>query len=315
MNEKQVHKFVQRYLEATECQIVEKSPSHFVAKLSPQADRELTNRPYYWSFVDRTGTPPETMTFLFVTDKNKYDAAQTKEAREAQRPAADPDTAAADSALARSLGFLNPSAASGMRMPREDLYFGSRKLEQMFGAARSQGSYVYMFQEPDKRRLNPFQSTPYTAWLGVNMRVQFACDRKREEIHSFGVSLATGRIVEQFHDRLLGLKLTPRLPANVYITKNGLSYGKALSIVEQSLERKLKDYDYSWAESAVARLEEELRQLRSYYEPLLKHAEADRKNAIQEQFAQRESEIRWQYEPRVTASAINCGIFHLEGIE
>lgn len=310
MNEKQIHKFVQRFLDATECQVLEKSPAHFMARLSPQADRELTNRPYYWGFVDRTGVEPETMTYLFVTDKEKYDAAV--QAKEAEASALD---AAADAALARSFGFLNSSVASGARVPREDLYFGSRKLEQLFGAAKTQGSYVYLFQEPDRRHQHPLQSTPYTAWLGVNMRVEFACDRKREEIHSFGVSLATGRIVEQFHDRLLGLKLTPRLPANVHVTKNGISFGKALGIVEQTLERKLKDYDYSWAESASARLEEELSRISGYYDPLLKHAEGEAKAAIQEQYGQREAEIRWQYEPRVTASAINCGIFHLEGID
>ncbi|WP_341869730.1 YqhG family protein [Paenibacillus protaetiae] len=211
MNEKQVHKFVQRYLDATGCQVLEKSPHHLVAKLSPQADRELTNRPYYWGFVDRTGAEPETMTFLFVTDKAKYDAVQEQQGQQKQAESGTAD-AAAESALSRSFGFLNPSALQHSRVPREDVYFGSRKLEQLFGAARSQGSYVYLFQEPDRRQQFPLQSTPYTAWLGVNIRVEFACDRKREEIHSFGVSLATGRLMERFHDRLLELKLTPACP-------------------------------------------------------------------------------------------------------
>lgn len=314
MNAKQVHKFIHRYLEATDCSIIEKSPAHFTAKLSPEADRELTNRPYYWSFVDRVGAEPETMTFLFVTDKEKYDAARQKE----QAPAADvrPDgqAAAADAALARSFGFIN-SSINVPRIPREDMYFGSRKLEQLFSAAKSKGSFVYLFQEPDKRGGNPFNSTPYTAWLGVNMRVEFACDRKREEIHSFGVSLATGQCVDGFHNRLLNLRLTPRLPANVHVTKNGISMGKAQTIVEQTLERKLKAYDYKWAADASARLDEELDRIRAYYEPLIQHALDENKPSIQEQYEQRQAEIRWQYEPRVTASAINCGIFHLEGIE
>lgn len=310
MNEKQIHKFVHRYLEATQCSILEKSPSHFTVKLSPAADRELTNRPFYWSFVDRTSTEPETMTFLFVTDTEKYDATIA---------VPNPPTAAqsaTDAALGRSFGFVqNNLSSSGIRMPREDLYFGSRKLEQLFSDARSLGSYVNLFQEPDKRANNPFHSSPYTAWLGVNMRVEFACDRKREEIHSYGISLATGQIVEQFHDRLQALKLTPRLPANIHMTKNGISLTKALGIMEQSLERKLKAYDYSWAEEASARLEEELERIRSYYKPLVNVAEEEAKQQIEEQFVQREAEIQWQYKPRVTASAINCGIFHLEGID
>lgn len=281
MNEKQIHKFVNRYLEATSCSILEKSPAHIKVKLSPHADRELTNRPYYWSFVDRTGTEPETMTFLFVTDTEKFDKANTGE----------------------------------ITGPREDLYFGSRRLDQLFHAAKANGGYVYLFEEPDKSSSGPFQSTPYTAWLGVNMLVEFASDRKREEIHSFGVSLATGCCVEQFHDKLLAAKLTPRLPANIHIARNGITFQKALSIIELTLERKLKAYDYSWAVEATARAKEEQERISSYYEPLLAQAAEEAKADIAEQYKQRQEEIKWQYEPRVTAAAINCGIFHLRGID
>lgn len=321
MNEKQVHKFLSRYLDATECSILEKSPAHFTVKLSPEADRELTNRPYYWSFVDRVGAAPETMTFLFVTDQKRYDdalAASAQPAANSGAPGAagaNAQTSAVDAALARSFGFVNNSIAAPARIPREDLYFGARKLDQLFGAAKAKGSFVHLFQEPDRKQGSPYASTPYTAWLGVNLRVEFACDRKREEIISFGVSLATGFCMEGFHDRLLASKLSPRLPANIHVTKNGISSGKALTIIEQALERRLKAYDYQWAEDATARLDEELEVIEAYYMPLMEHATEENRPAIEEQYSQRKSEIRWQYEPRVTASAINCGIFHLEGID
>lgn len=316
MNEKQIHKFVGRFLDATGCSVLEKSNAHYTVKLSPEADRELTNRPYYWSFVDRIGAEPETMTFLFVTDKPKYEAMMAKpEPPPANEGSGDPLASSADAALARSFGFVHSSIAAPARMPREDLYFGSRKLDMLFGATLNKGSYVYLFQEPDKRGSNPYSSTPYTAWLGVNLRVELTSDRKREEIHSFGVSMVTGHIMEGFHDRLQSIKLTPRLPANVHLARNGISYNRALAIIEQTLERKLKTYDYGWAEGASARLQEELERIHSYYRPLLANALPENLPAIQEQYTQRQAEIKWQYEPRVTASAINCGIFHLEGID
>ncbi|MHA7963815.1 YqhG family protein [Paenibacillus sp. CAU 1782] len=321
MNEKQIHRFVGRFLEATGCSVIEKSPAHYMVKLSPQADRELTNRPYYWSFVDRVGSEPETMTFLYVTDKQRYDDASRTEAEaEAAPTGAGPGNGAAapqgaaDAALARSFGFVQNNLATGVRIPREDLYFGAGKLDRLFGAAKANGSYVCLFQEPERRGISPFNSTPYTAWLGVNIKVEFCCDRKREEIYSFGVSLATGNCVEQFYDMLTSRKLTPRLPANVHIAKNGISYAKALSIIEATLERKLKSQSYTWAQEASARLAEELERIDSYYTPIIENALDENKGAIQEQYRQRRAEIKWQYEPRVTASAINCGLFHLEGI-
>ncbi|GGG22093.1 YqhG family protein [Paenibacillus abyssi] len=318
MNSKQIHRFVQHYLDATNCSIIEKSPYHFTVKLSPEADRVLTGRPYYWSFVDRTGAEPETMSYLFVTNKEKYDSA--KEQSASSGTAANPGgmnrtDEAAKSALSRSYGFVHGGALATGRMPREDLYYGSKRLEQLFDAAQSSGSYVCLFQEPDARSSTPFESTAYTPWLGVNLRVEFQCDRKREELHSFGVSLATGQCVENFQDRLNALKMTPRLPPNIHLTRNGITLGKAVTIAESTLERKLRTYDYRWAEDAAARLKEELEVVNHYYEPLLESAEEERREAIMEQFNNRKAEIDWQFRPRVTVSAINCGIFHLAGID
>lgn len=70
----EVRKHVMDYLEATECSIIEASPLHVTVKLSPRADKMLTDRPYYWGFVERTGVDPETLSFTFVFDPEKYDS-------------------------------------------------------------------------------------------------------------------------------------------------------------------------------------------------------------------------------------------------
>ncbi|MFC0329748.1 YqhG family protein [Paenibacillus sepulcri] len=315
MNERQVHKFVQRYLEATNCHVMEKSPAHYLVKLSPKADRELMNRTYYWGFIDRTGAEPETMSLLLVTDKQKYDEAAAQEKIRTEKAAAPSEAdQAAEAALSRTRGFLHGTLNTAARVPREDLHYGSHKLKQLFDSARHNGSYVCLFQEPEKRSAHPLQSTAYTAWLGVNLKVEFACDMKREEIHSFGVSLATGQCVERFYDRITQHRMTPKLPPNIHTAKNALTLNKAATIAEQTLERKLKTYDYAWAAAAAARLDEELVTLHHYYEPLLASIDEEQRTLITEQFQRRQDEIRWQYEPRVSVSAINCGIFYLEGI-
>lgn len=87
LSPQQVRKHVMDYLEATECSILEVSPLHVTVKLSPRADRMLTDRPYYWGFVERTGVDPETLSFTFVFDPEKYDslAAQAAPPPRAQR--------------------------------------------------------------------------------------------------------------------------------------------------------------------------------------------------------------------------------------
>ncbi|MCD1259287.1 hypothetical protein B5M42_010600 [Paenibacillus athensensis] len=74
MNKRSIHTFVMRFLEAYDCTVLEKTPASVTVKLSPEADREMTGRPYYWSFVERTGAAAETMTYTFVFDPEAHEA-------------------------------------------------------------------------------------------------------------------------------------------------------------------------------------------------------------------------------------------------
>lgn len=289
MNAKQVQKFVVSYLDSTGCHLIEKSPSHVVVKLSPDADRALTNRPYYWSFIDRTGTEPETLTYSWSFDP----------------------PSAAQGAVSPLSNYMT---TTGGRVLREDVYFGSRRLQQLFEAARLGGRCVMLFEEPPRGHNDPLGSHPYTAWLGVNFKVGYQCDMKREELYGWGISLATGIIDEKFMDRLKDRRLTPRLPSNVYLLRNGLSLRKAMSQLELAMERRLRGADFTWAAEADHRRYDELERIREYYEPMLERCEdSEQKKVLEERYSHRKTEIDWQYRPRVTLSVMNCGLFHLPG--
>jgi len=221
-------------------------------------------------------------------------------------------SAGGDSILGRYFGFV-PTAPAG-RIPRDEVTFGSRRLEQIFQAAKSGGSYVFLFELPKqapRRASRPFMSSPYTPWLGVNLKVEFQCDMKRDEIYSLGISLVTGQIEEAFQTRLEKLDLTPQLPPNVHLTRSNLTLPRALQAIEQYIEKKLRPVDHTWAAEAHVRLKDELQRIDSYYREMIDAAEPDQKSAIEEQYRNRIAEIEWQYKPRIAVSVINCGLFHL----
>lgn len=290
MNAKQVQKFVLSYLQATDSHIAEKTPAYVTVKLSPVADRALTNRPYYWSFVDRTGAEPETMTFRWNFEP--------------------PQEAVAVPQVNMSMMI------GGTRVIQEDVYFGSKRLGQIFDSVSQFGKCVMLFEDPPKTAASPLGSQPYTAWLGVNFKVGYECDMKREELYGMGISLATGVIDERFLARLRDKRLTPRLPANVHLLRNGLSLRKAMTQLEHALERKLRGSDYGWAEEAEERRKDEQGRVEQYYRPMIERAATpEQSEALQARFRQRREEIDWQYRPRVTMSVMNCGLFHLPGID
>ncbi|MEF2965410.1 YqhG family protein [Paenibacillus sp. M1] len=306
MTQEQIREFVMTYLESTECQFLEKSPYHVTVKLSPRADRELTNRPYYWGFIERTGTPPETMTFSFIFDAERHrNMQQASEANNAAPAQEDP-------LLARHFGAVRPLPILGPgRIQQEELYFGSPRLKQIFAAARQGGRTVYLFEDPGPRQRSTLLPAAYEPWLGVRYKIDFCCDMKREELHFIGVSLLTGRIDEDFGARLSGKALIPRMPENMHIAPSSFSLPQGRQALEARIGEILQSYDSSWADEARDRLGEELALIDAYYKDLLNDPDEERKLAVLEQYEARKGEIRWQYEPRIVVSALGSGIFHL----
>lgn len=308
MTKEQIQQYVMSYLETTECQIIEKSPHHVTVKLSSRADRDLTNRPYYWGFIDRTGAEPETMSYSFIFDPEQYKllTAQQLETNK------DVNESAEDSILGRHFGAVCPLPVLGPgRIQQEELVFGSPRLKQIFSAARQGGRCVYLFENPGHMQRLTLISAAYEPWLGVCFKIEFWCDMKREELHFLGVSLLTGRIDDSFASRLQGITLQPRVPENVHIEPTRITLSEAKAILEGMLSNKLAGYDHSWAEEAKERLNDELALIDSYYSDLLKEEDEEKRTISHEQYEARRGEIRWQYEPRIVVSAVNYGIFHL----
>ncbi|MGO4531889.1 YqhG family protein [Paenibacillus sp. 2TAF8] len=270
MSPHEIQAYVLTYLEALDCQIMERSPAHVTVKLSPQADKALTNRPYYWGFVERVGVEPETMSFTFVFDPEAYQ--QMLEAAEPVQvsPEANPG-ASKDTILGRYFGITPsmPQLGPG-RILREDIVYGSRRLQQIFEAAREGGAFVNLFEQAAKRQIRATVPAVYEPWLGVCFKVEFSCDLKREELHFLGISLRSGEIIEKFGSKLSRRDLSPRLAENMHAQAPKISLADAGAALESHLTQHLSRLDYSWAEKAKERLQLELDVVDAYYEAVLR---------------------------------------------
>ena len=305
MNKESISDFCYRYFTATGCHIIEKSPDHLKVKLSPEADRDLTGRPYYWNFVERTGAEPETMSFMFVFDPSRREKEKAKEREKTQSAAAN------QSILGRYFG-MPPIIPQPGRVLEEPLVFGTRRLEQIFQSACEKGTYLQLYEQPPTLATGNLYSLPYTTWLGINYKVGYICDMKKEQLVSLGISLRSGEIASGFHDILQTRQLSPRLPAHTSLRET-ISLTRAVEHLEAYMETLLKREDYAWANEAEHRMQQELDRVDRYYGELLRAIglEPDARADIERQYAGRREEIQWQYQPRVEVSPINCGFFHL----
>ena len=325
MNKRNIHSFVMRFLEAYDCTILEKTPAYVTAKLSPEADREMTGRPYYWSFIERTGAAAETMTYKFVTDPEQMKQLEAKPKAAVTAVKSPPPTSygpsgqggaanqtsdgAPDSILGRYFGFVPTTINT--RVPQDEVTFGSRRLDQIFGIVRERGRFIHLFEEPFPTGATYHASLVYNTWLCVNYKVELLCDRKRTEIHSLAIQLSSGEIREHFHKHMLTKSLSPKLPANSHILPDTISIPKAINALEMTLERKISTYDHRWADEANAQHRSEIDRVEGYYNSLLLAAEPNKRDEIEIQCRNRLEEIDWQHKPRIAVSVINGGLFHL----
>lgn len=282
MNEAQIKHAVSSYFKALSCQFIALEDDYMTVKLSPEADRRLTNRPYYWNFIERTGAAAETMTFTFTFNLEAWQRLKAQHIQAAGTP-------------------LGSSRL-------ELLTFDSPWLQQILQAIKEKGRYVHLYEQPSE--FSEDVTNAYTSWLIVNYKIEYSCDMKRSELHSLGISLATGEIVEACHHHIKDKTLTPRLPANMHVRET-ISLKRAQSELTRYVEQIIRQRDHRWAVAAYERMAVELERIQQYYDELLNTAAEEQRSAIEEQYHHRQAEIRWQYKPKIEVLPINCGIFHL----
>ncbi|WP_027407776.1 YqhG family protein [Anoxybacteroides tepidamans] len=182
----------------------------------------------------------------------------------------------------------------------ERLHFGSPRLHQIFQSAQRRGGYIRLYEQA---HAEPQASIPLHPWLGLNVKISYQCDRKKEQLLSLGLHLISGGIVEQFHEKLQHLSLTPKIPDYCFtispIIKPISGIGRLEKYIQQIIERD----DHTWAEEAIARWREDMALLDHFYEEMDEKPECYyiEKEALEE-----------QYKPKITVSVINGGLFYLQ---
>lgn len=194
--------------------------------------------------------------------------------------------------------ITNPNLAPD-NLKGEIIHFGSPRLHQIFQSSKNLAGYIRLFERHNKL---PGQQIPLRPWLGMNVRISYECDRKRDVFRSIGLQLINGQMVEDFHERLLNLQLTPKIPDYSFTLSPLIMPKSGVSRVENFLKSEIELEDHTWAEKARERWEKDLKLLEHFYE------EAEEKD---ESYEIEKSALKEQYEPKVKISIVNGGLFYL----
>jgi hypothetical protein len=180
----------------------------------------------------------------------------------------------------------------------ETIHFGSPRLHQIFESTKKLAGYIRLYENHQQHQ----QQTPLMPWLCMNVKISYQCDRKRDIFKSIGVQLINGQMVEDFHDRLQQVQLTPKIPDYSFTLSPLVMPKSGMQRIENYLRSVIEKDDHSWADAARQRWDQDLRLLDHFYE------DAEEEN---ESYETEKKALQEQYEPRINISYINGGLFYL----
>ena len=181
----------------------------------------------------------------------------------------------------------------------ETIHFGSPRLHQIFRSTKNLASYIRLY-EKSTTSLN--QQSPLKPWIALNVKISYQCDRKKDVFKSIGLSLINGQMVEQFHDKLLKMDLTPKIPDYSFTLTPLIRPKSGLLRIENYLKSELEKENHSWANEARKRWEKDLQ--------LLEHFYRDDQDKTESYLVEKQA-LQDQYEPKIIMSIINGGLFYL----
>lgn len=197
------------------------------------------------------------------------------------------------------LTFITDQQSAPENLKGESIHFGSPRLHQIFQSTKSLAGYIRLYEN---HQVANGQHVPLRPWLGMNVKISYQCDRKRDVFKSIGLQLINGQMVENFHDRLLQLQLTPKIPDYSFTLSPLILPKSGVSRIETKLRNEIEQEEHQWANEARERWEKDLQLLEHFYE------EAEEKG---ETYENEKKALQEQYEPKVKISIVNGGLFYL----
>ncbi|MBE6183757.1 MAG: hypothetical protein E7150_05735, partial [Bacillus sp. (in: Bacteria)] len=221
--------------------------------------KELMNRPFYWTYLEKTGGTPNPMTLTLITDQEKA-----------------------------------PQNTKG-----ELIHFGAPRLNQIFQTTKKFARFVRLFEDVNTNG----KQTSLFPWLGLNVKISYQCDLKKDVMRSFGLNLIHGKLVEDFQTKLEEKMLTPKIPDYCFTLTPLIKLGSGVKRIEQFLRNEFAQEDHGWAIEAMNRWNQDLALLDLFYEDM--DEKPDSYNIEKEA-------LKEQYEPKIIIELINGGVFYLK---
>ncbi|MFC3882893.1 YqhG family protein [Bacillus songklensis] len=181
----------------------------------------------------------------------------------------------------------------------ERIHFGSPRLHQIFASTQKFGAFIRLYENVHQTK--PAQM-PLHPWVGMNVKISYHCNLKKDIMMSLGLHLITGSIVLSFQEKLEQQELSARIPDYCFTLSPLIKPKSGLNRLKQFIRGEIEQDNDEWAAEAQKKWNEDLALLNHFYEDMDEKPECYEveKQALQE-----------LYEPKIIVNTINGGLFYL----
>lgn len=198
-----------------------------------------------------------------------------------------------------SLTLITDQNLAPEELKGDFIHFGSPRLHQIFTLSKKLSRHIRLFE---KIQISNGQA-PLFPWLCLNVNISYECDRKKDQLHSIGLNLINGTIMEDFYDMVQKVALTPKIPDYTFTLSPIIRYQSGIGRLKNHMQMKITQDNHSWAVDAMERWNKDLALLDHFYE--------DKMEEEQGSYEAEKEALRLQYEPRIHVRIINGGLFYL----
>jgi hypothetical protein len=134
----------------------------------------------------------------------------------------------------------------------EFIHFGSPRLHQIFSTAKELAGHIRLYEN-----MNVGNNIPLHPWLGVNIKISYICDRRKDTLVHFGLNLINGMMMKGFHEKLKQLSLTPKIPDFCFTLAPFIKPKSGLERIRTQITEMINNDDLSWINDAQNRWKED----------------------------------------------------------
>ncbi|MFC4022807.1 YqhG family protein [Oceanobacillus longus] len=182
-------------------------------------------------------------------------------------------------------------------VPGEWIHFGSPRLQQIMNNLKCNERFTKLFQ-----KVNTTNKVPLYPWLVTNIKVSYQGQHKKDEVFSIGLHLVNGRMKLDMMTELGELELQTKISDFCFTISPIIKLRSGYLRIEDVITNYIYNQEHQWAKKSLEILDEEIRTLKHFYEG----------ETETEQMKKEMDELTKRYDPKITISMINGGIFYLK---